>query len=86
MQIYTKYVDHVRDWMEINSFIQFYTLLRFVTWRAFNFWNAIALVTDSLLLTAFVLRILGLVAHGDDEATFRLLSFQILSCVSPFIW
>lgn len=65
---------------------KFYILLRFVTWRAFNFWNAIAFVTDSLLLTAFVLRILGLIADGENEAAFRLHSFQILSCVSPFIW
>ncbi|KIM46401.1 hypothetical protein M413DRAFT_441497 [Hebeloma cylindrosporum] len=71
---------------ESEIILYFYILLRFVTWRAFNFWNAIAFVTDSLLLTAFVLRILGLIADGENEAAFRLHSFQILSCVSPFIW
>jgi hypothetical protein len=86
IQIYTKYV--VQSWgrIEVDFNIQFFILLRFVTWRAFNFWSAIAFVTDSLLLTAFVLRILGLLAHGDDEAAFRLHSFQVLSCVSPLIW
>jgi len=65
---------------------QFYTLLRFVTWRAFTFWNAVGFITDSLLLTAFILRIIGLSATGDKEASMRLHSFQVLSCVSPFIW
>ncbi|KJA29836.1 hypothetical protein HYPSUDRAFT_60682 [Hypholoma sublateritium FD-334 SS-4] len=68
-------------------FEDFFTLLRFVTWRAFSFWSAIALVTDSLLLAAFTLRVLGLVTVDvDKETALRLHSFQILSCVSPFIW
>lgn len=66
--------------------LQFYVLLRLVTWRAFSFWQVIAFVTDSLLLAAFVLRIGGLLADGDQETSLRLHSFQVLSCVSPFIW
>ncbi|KAF8204720.1 calcium activated cation channel [Pholiota molesta] len=65
---------------------KFVTLLRFVTWRAFSFWNAIAFITDSILLSAFILRIIGLVTVDEDkESALRLRSFQILSCVSPFI-
>ncbi|KAF8165552.1 calcium activated cation channel [Crassisporium funariophilum] len=70
----------------IEDLHKFYTLLRFVTWRAFSFWNAIAFITDSLLMAAFVLRVIGLGTQGDQEAAMRLRSFQILSCVSPFIW
>ncbi|KAF9481831.1 calcium activated cation channel [Pholiota conissans] len=68
-------------------FEDFLTLLRFVTWRAFSFWNAIAFVTDALLLSAFVLRVIGLATvDQNQESALRLRSFQILSCVSPFIW
>ncbi|KAF9464883.1 hypothetical protein BDZ94DRAFT_1296902 [Collybia nuda] len=65
---------------------KFFTLIRFVTWRAFTFWNVIALITDSLLFAAFTLRVIGLSAQGDDIAVMRLKSFQVLSFVSPFIW
>ncbi|KAF8969434.1 calcium activated cation channel [Flammula alnicola] len=66
---------------------KFFMLLRFVTWRALSFWNAIAFVTDCILLSAFILRVLGLVAVDEgQEAALRLRSFQVLSCVSPFIW
>ncbi|KZT29239.1 hypothetical protein NEOLEDRAFT_1174961 [Neolentinus lepideus HHB14362 ss-1] len=64
-----------------------YQLLRFVTWRAFGFWNVIAVLTDCLLVTAFVLRISGLLATGDEpSANLRLWSFQVLSFVAPLIW
>lgn len=63
-----------------------YVLLRFVTWRAFTFWSAIAFITDSILLAAFTLRVIGLQAPQDQEAIYRLRSFQVLSFVSPFIW
>ncbi|KAF8812231.1 calcium activated cation channel [Phlegmacium glaucopus] len=63
-----------------------FTLLRLVTWRTFSFWNAIALITDSILLAAFTLRIIGFVSSGEQQASMRLYSFQVLSCVSPFIW
>jgi len=65
---------------------KFYSLLRFVTWRAFSFWNGISFITDSLLLAAFTLRMIGFGSSGDQAASMRLYSFQILSCVSPFIW
>ncbi|KDR83970.1 hypothetical protein GALMADRAFT_236519 [Galerina marginata CBS 339.88] len=70
----------------VEDLHKFYILLRFVTWRAFSFWNAIAFVTDSLLLAAFILRIAGFLAGGDKAAGIRLHSFQVLSCVSPLIW
>lgn len=57
-----------------------------MTYRAFNFWNIVALVTDSLLLAAFTTRVLGINAEPDKEAELRLRSFQILSFVAPFIW
>jgi hypothetical protein len=66
---------------------QFYKLLRFVTWRAFSFWNVVAFVTDTLLVVAFVIRLVGLRTHEDEEAiALRLKSFQVLSFVSPLIW
>lgn len=57
-----------------------------MTWHAFTFWNAIALVTDAILLVAFILRMIGLGLSGEQEALVRLYSFQVLSCASPFIW
>ncbi|RDB19925.1 Calcium channel YVC1 [Hypsizygus marmoreus] len=65
---------------------KFYSLLRFSTWRAFSFWNVVAFVTDGLLLAAFILRVIGFAAVGDEAATMRLRSFQVLSFVSPVIW
>lgn len=41
---------------------------------------------DALLTSAFVLRLLGLSASGDQAAAGRLKSFQVLSFVAPFIW
>ncbi|KAJ3917029.1 calcium activated cation channel [Lentinula edodes] len=63
-----------------------YKLLRFVTWRAFSFWNIVAFLTNSLLLAAFILRIIGLHDNTDYSAKLRLNSFQVLSFVAPFIW
>ncbi|PPQ77679.1 hypothetical protein CVT25_011114 [Psilocybe cyanescens] len=62
--------------------MQLYILLRFVTWRAFSFWNAIAFVTDTLLLSAFILRVISVVAEGEKEAAMRLRSFQLLSVLA----
>jgi hypothetical protein len=67
--------------------MQTYQLLRFVSWRAFGFWSAISFATNTLLLAAFVLRVVGMtrgVGHGSE--TLRLRSFQVLSFVAPFIW
>jgi hypothetical protein len=60
-----------------------------VTYRAFSFWNFIAFVTDSLLIAAFALRVVGLReenANPEHAVALRLKSFQVLSFVSPFIW
>ncbi|THV08302.1 calcium activated cation channel [Dendrothele bispora CBS 962.96] len=65
---------------------KFVKLLRFVTWRAFSFWNMVAIITDSLLLAAFILRIVGLKETGDHSTQLRVNSFQVLSFVSPLIW
>ncbi|KAH9002252.1 calcium activated cation channel [Lactarius hatsudake] len=35
--------------------------LRLATWRAFGFWHVVAIITDGLLLAAFVLRVSGLI-------------------------
>ncbi|KAF8605353.1 calcium activated cation channel [Ceratobasidium sp. AG-I] len=64
-----------------------YKMLRYFTWRAFNFWRIVSLLTDSLLISAFIFRILGLYAADDDQSSaLKLRSFQVLSCVSPLIW
>lgn len=64
-----------------------YKTLRYFTWRAFNFWRIVSLLTDSLLISAFIFRIMGLYATDDDHSSaLKLRSFQVLSCVSPLIW
>lgn len=57
-----------------------------MSWRSFGFWDAITFITDSILLAAFTLRMIGLASTGDQEDSIRRYSFQVLSCVSPFIW
>ncbi|KAH9179551.1 calcium activated cation channel [Lactarius sanguifluus] len=59
--------------------------LRLATWRAFGFWHFVAIITDGLLLAAFVLRVSSLVSQGGQRDQLRLRSFQVLSCVAPFI-
>lgn len=46
------------------------------------------MITDALLLTAFVLRIIGLYVPDDDPRSddYHYKSFQVLSHVAPFIW
>ncbi|KAF8827041.1 hypothetical protein HHX47_DHR5001051 [Lentinula edodes] len=70
----------------VEDMNRLYKLLRFVTWRAFSFWNIVAFLTNSLLLAAFILRIIGLHDNTDYSAKLRLNSFQVLSFVAPFIW
>jgi len=62
-----------------------YKTLRLFTWRAFGFWTIISLITDSLLMAAFVMRMIG-IATPDSSINYHFLSFQVLSFVSPFIW
>jgi|SRR6267154_4716111 len=66
--------------------IQVYKTLRFATWRAFGFWHVVSIVTDVLLLTAFILRVSGLALHEENRDPLLLHSFQVLSFVSPLIW
>ncbi|KAG1815632.1 uncharacterized protein BJ212DRAFT_230992 [Suillus subaureus] len=70
----------------LEDILRFYKLFKYATYRAFGFWNAVAFITDSILLAAFLLRIAGLYATGDHSSTLRLRSFQVLSFVAPFIW
>ncbi|ORX33691.1 calcium activated cation channel [Kockovaella imperatae] len=54
-----------------------------------NFWTIINFLTDGLLVSAFVLRVIGLTLdqEKDDQAQYlQFKSFQVLSCVAPLIW
>ncbi|KAI5124740.1 hypothetical protein M0805_005375 [Coniferiporia weirii] len=68
--------------------LYFYKILRFVTWRAFDFWTIVSLITDALLMAAFILRVIGVYLPADDSDSDKhhYQSFQVLSYVSPFIW
>ncbi|KAJ3929626.1 MAG: calcium activated cation channel [Lentinula lateritia] len=79
------YVIALSTLVEGTQLSPLYKLLRFVTWRAFSFWNIVAFLTNSLLLAAFILRIIGLHDNTDYSAKLRLNSFQVLSFVAPFI-
>ncbi|CAE6531293.1 unnamed protein product [Rhizoctonia solani] len=71
----------------VEEFHKLYKMLRFFTWRVFNFWRVISLLAYSLLIAAFILRVWGLFAPDDDQSSaLKLKSFQVLSCVSPLIW
>ncbi|KAH8830357.1 calcium activated cation channel [Flagelloscypha sp. PMI_526] len=60
-----------------------YKLLSLFSWRLFSFWTLVNLMTDSLLLSAFIVRVIGLLVDGID---LRTRSFQILSFVGPLLW
>ncbi|KAF8499987.1 calcium activated cation channel [Gautieria morchelliformis] len=64
-----------------------YTATRLFSWRAgfMNFWTVISVATLALLVTAFVLRVIGIVTD-DENGLQHLRSFQVLSCVAPLIW
>ncbi|KAJ1309032.1 hypothetical protein OPQ81_004713 [Rhizoctonia solani] len=71
----------------IEELHKLYKMLRYFTWRVFTFWRVISLLTYTLLIAAFGLRIWGLYTADDDKsAELKLKSFQVLSCVSPLIW
>ncbi|KAG7097202.1 hypothetical protein E1B28_004573 [Marasmius oreades] len=72
--------------ISIEDIHKFFKLLQFVTWKAFSFWNVVSLVTDLLLMAAFTLRMIGLSKNSDDSTRLRIISFQVLSFVAPFIW
>ncbi|KAF7332263.1 hypothetical protein MKEN_00107500 [Mycena kentingensis (nom. inval.)] len=63
-----------------------YKLLRFVTYRAFNFWAIISLITDGILCAAFVLRVIGMSGPDERSVHMRTSSFQVLSFAAPLIW
>ncbi|KDQ08892.1 hypothetical protein BOTBODRAFT_165491 [Botryobasidium botryosum FD-172 SS1] len=64
-----------------------YKTLRYMTYRAFTFWNFVSVITTALLLTAFSFRLQGLITPEEDDSNgFKLISFQVLACVSPLIW
>ncbi|KAG9037681.1 hypothetical protein FRB95_004527 [Tulasnella sp. JGI-2019a] len=64
-----------------------YATLRLFTWRALGFWHFVSIFTDTLLITAFSFRIVGIsLPNLDEAAQYKLKSFQILSCVAPLIW
>ncbi|KAH9045267.1 calcium activated cation channel [Lactarius pseudohatsudake] len=54
--------------------------------RHFDFWEVVLYVMGlAFLLEAFVLRVSGLVSQEGQRDQLRLRSFQVLSCVAPFI-
>ena len=56
-------------------------------YKALDFWNVVNLATNGLLVSAFVLRVMGLLTSDRTKsAHLHLTSFQILACVSPLIW
>nr|GAT53044.1 predicted protein [Mycena chlorophos] len=61
-------------------------LLKFVTYKAFNFWAIVSLLTDGILTTAFVFRVIGMTGPEDKAAPWRMQSFQILSFAAPLLW
>ncbi|KAJ6515603.1 calcium activated cation channel [Mycena sanguinolenta] len=63
-----------------------YKLVKFVSYKAYNFWMIVAFVTDGILTAAFALRVAGFTGPQDKAATFRLMSFQILSFAAPLLW
>lgn len=71
----------------LEDVYKFTKLLTFTTWRAFSFWNMVSLITDSLILAAFILRVVAMrVTDDEQQIGLRIASFQVLSFVSPFIW
>ncbi|KAJ7682507.1 calcium activated cation channel [Mycena polygramma] len=63
-----------------------YKLLKFVTYKAYNFWMIVAFVTDGILTAAFALRVAGMTGHEDQASALRLKSFQVLSFAAPLLW
>lgn len=83
-------LTHLRAVTALTRFAEInktYKTLRYLTWRVFNFWRVVSLLTEALLISALIFRIMGLYAADDDRSSaLKLRSFQVLSCVSPLIW
>ncbi|EMD37252.1 hypothetical protein CERSUDRAFT_105290 [Gelatoporia subvermispora B] len=62
-----------------------YQLARFSSWHSLGFWNVVSLVTDSLLLAAFILRMTGIASPPPQDYVLRTRAFQCLSFVAPLI-
>jgi len=63
-----------------------YKLLIFASWRSLGFWHVVSMITDSLLLAAFVLRVSGISSSPPQDYILRTRSLQCLSFVAPLIW
>ena len=75
------------EWTDERCFLQLYKMLWYFSWRAFDFWTIVSLVTDLLLIAAFTLRMIGMyLPEGEKSSFYHLRSFQVLSYVSPLIW
>lgn len=68
------------------TLIKWHKLVHYVSWRSFGFWDVVALITNALLLLAFIFRIAGFGATESRAGDLMLKSFQVLSFVAPFIW
>ncbi|KAH7103080.1 hypothetical protein BKA62DRAFT_698531, partial [Auriculariales sp. MPI-PUGE-AT-0066] len=56
---------------------QVFVTVRFFTWRALGFWTVISAITDMLLLTAFVFRLMGIFVKDETKTDhYHLLSFH----------
>ncbi|KAK7061976.1 hypothetical protein R3P38DRAFT_682340 [Favolaschia claudopus] len=69
-----------------EDFNRLYKLLKFVTYKAYNFWMIVAFITDGIFATAFILRVAGFSDAEEQASRLRLLSFQILSFAAPLLW
>ncbi|OCH94327.1 calcium activated cation channel [Obba rivulosa] len=65
---------------------KFYKLLVYASWRSLVFWNIISIIVNTLLLAAFILRVIGIASAPPQDYTLRTRSFQCLSFVAPLIW
>ncbi|KAJ7786312.1 hypothetical protein B0H16DRAFT_1355621 [Mycena metata] len=70
----------------VEDINRLYKLLKFVTYKAYNFWMIVAFVTDGILTAAFILRVAGMTGPEEKSANLRLKSFQILSFAAPLLW
>ncbi|CAK5275367.1 unnamed protein product [Mycena citricolor] len=70
----------------VEDLSRLYKLLKFVTYRAYNFWMVVSFITNGILTAAFVLRVVGMTGQEEKAADLRLKSFQILSFAAPLLW
>ncbi|CCM00664.1 uncharacterized protein FIBRA_02703 [Fibroporia radiculosa] len=63
-----------------------YKLFLFVSWRSLGFWDVVSTITDSLLVAAFVLRVMGIASSAPNDVILRTRSFQCLSFSCLILW